>query len=366
MLPALSAMSGANEIARRRVMLADYPPLTDTRVAERAAVDGATFAAEVVGAGMPVVLRGQVKQWPAVAAGAGGDRAMAAYLARFGTGKPLDVMIAPPEIEGRFFYNDDLTGFNFQRESVPLIPFLNELLRLSEEGVGAPHALYAGSATAPAHLPGWQDANALDLPTEDAPARLWIGNATRIAPHYDASDNIACVVHGRRRFTLFPPDQIANLYVGPLDQTIAGPPSSMVDLDAPDLARYPRFATAARHAQVADLGPGDALFIPALWWHHVRAFDRLNVLVNYWWEAPAAGSAFPALIHAIMSVRDLPPATKAAWRQLFDHYVFADDAADAAAHLPPNARGVLAPASPARSERIRGFLIRMLGGVPPR
>lgn len=342
-------------------MIADQMNPIRTRIAERGAVDAATFAETVVGAGAPVVLRGQVRDWPAVRAGASGDRAMAGYLARFGTGPALDVMIAPPAAEGRFFYNDDLTGFNFRRQPVPLPQLLHELIRLAEERVEPPPALYAGSATAPTHLPGWQAANPLDLPTGGASARLWIGNASRIAPHYDESDNLACVVHGRRRFTVFPPDQIANLYVGPLDRTIAGPPSSMVDPDAPDLDRFPRFAEAARHALVAELGPGDAIFIPALWWHHVRALDPLNVLVNYWWLQGEGGSPFPALIHAMMSVRDLPPAAKDAWRAWFDHYVFADGNGGAADHLPPAARGILSPASAARTERIRGFLRRMLG-----
>ena len=35
---------------------------------------------------------------------------------------------------------------------------------------------------------------------------------------------------------------------------------------------------------VADLEPGDAIYIPALWWHAVQATGELNVLVNYWWN----------------------------------------------------------------------------------
>lgn len=330
--------------------------------AERSAVDGETFAREVVNAYQPVILRGQVRHWAAVQAGTSGDRAMAEYLAGFGGGRPLEVMIGAPEIEGRFFYNDDLSGFNFHRQQVPLGQLLGELLRYAEEGVAEPHALYANAATAPEHLPGWDADNALNLPTGDAPARLWIGNATKVATHYDQSNNVACVVHGRRRFTLFPPEQIANLYIGPLDQTLAGPPSSMVDPDAPDLARYPRFADALAHAQVAELEPGDAIFIPAIWWHHVRALDRLNVLVNYWWNAEATASPFGALIHALMSIRDLAEPEKAAWRSWFDHYVFGPEASQAAAHLPEPARGILAAGSPARTERLRAFLIRMLGG----
>lgn len=332
------------------------------RVAERPAVDAETFTKEVLQEYRPVILRGQVRHWAAVRASAHGDRAMAEYLAGFGGGRPLEVMIGAPEIAGRFFYNDDLSGFNFQRQQVTLGQLLGELLRFAEQGVADPHALYANAATAPEHLPGWDAANALGLPTGNAPARLWIGNATQVATHYDQSNNVACVVHGRRRFTLFPPDQIANLYIGPLDHTMAGPPSSMVDPDAPDLARYPRFEEAMAHAQVAELERGDAIFIPAIWWHHVRALDRLNVLVNYWWSAEATASPFGALIHALMSIRDLPAPEKAAWRSWFDHYVFGPEAGGAAEHLPASARGILSAASPARTERLRAFLIRMLGG----
>jgi Cupin-like domain len=341
-------------------MAARMNPVPTAAVAERAVVDARTFSEDILASHRPVVLRGQVARWASVAAGAGGDRALAEYLARFGGGQPLDVMIGPPAIKGRFFYADEsLDSFNFQRQQVPLGQLVGELLRFSEQGIEAPHALYANSATAPEHLPGWETENCLNLPVDDTPARLWIGNETVVATHYDTSFNIACVVAGRRRFTLFPPEQLANLYVGPLDRTFAGPPTSMVDPEAPDLARYPRFAEAQKAMTVADLDPGDAIVIPPLWWHHVRAFDRLNVLVNYWWDH-RSGAAFLALIHAVMSVRDLPPNEKAAFKSWFDHLVFADDAANAADHLPENARTVLGPYSAARSERLRAFLIGML------
>lgn len=340
-------------------MRTDFPAITERRVAERPAVDADTFAREVVSGYRPVVLRGQVAHWRAVAAGQAGPRATAEYLAGFGGGTPLEVLIGPPEIGGRFFYADDsLAGFNFHRQQVSIGALVAELLRYAESAEPRPHALYANAATAPEHLPGWEAANPLALGI-DAPARLWIGNASSIATHYDTSINIACVVAGRRRFTLFPPDQLPNLYVGPLDHTMAGPPSSMVDPDAPDLARHPRFADALAHAEVAELEPGDAIFIPPIWWHHVRAFDRLNVLVNYWWEH-RSGAAFVALVHAIWAVRDLPDAEKAAWRGWFDHLVFAPDAGRAADHLPDAARGIMGAASPERTSRIRQFLTGML------
>ena len=338
----------------------DVRPVTDTLVAERPAVDAETFAREIASGYAPVVLRGQVAEWPAVAAGRRGERALAEYVAGFAGGKPLEVLLGQPEIAGRFFYRDDMRGFNFMRQQVPLGALMAQLLQLAESGAVDPPAIYANAAAAPDHLPGWSEANRLGLPATGATPRVWIGNATRVATHYDASPNLAAVVAGRRRFTLFPPEQVANLYVGPLDRTLAGPPASMVDPDEPDLERYPRFAEAMRHAQVAELGPGDVLFIPAIWWHHVRAFDRINVLVNYWWAYDTSATPFVAMVHALMSVRDLPPAEKKAWKAWFDHLVFGEDAAHAGDHLPEHARGVLGAPGKERNERITAYLLGML------
>ena len=343
-------------------MKIDHPAATDARVEERAAVDAATFAAEVATSSTPIVLRGQVSHWASVRAGLDGDRAIAAYLAGLGNGgQPMEVLIGGPEFGGRFFYRgDQLEGFNFHREKASLGALLNELLRLSALPENARHILYANAATAPEHLPGWSAANPLDLPMGGAVPRLWIGNGTQTATHYDGSTNLACVVAGQRRFTLFPPDQVGNLYIGPLDRTLAGPPASMVDPLAPDFDRYPRYAQALGHALVADLGPGDAIFMPAIWWHHVQAFGTLNVLCNYWWSFDPTVSAFNAVVHALMAVRDRPAAEKAGWRAWFDHYVFGDDAAAAADHLPMAARGVLGPASDERTERLRNYLLKSL------
>ena len=130
-------------------------------------------------------------------------------------------------------------------------------------------------------IPDFARDNTLDLVPASAGPRIWIGNATIVQTHFDLNDNIACVLAGRRRFTLFPPDQIGNLYVGPLDFTISGPPVSMVALNAPDFARFPRFAEAQAAAQVAELEPGDAIFIPYGWWHQVRRYQPSTCQLNY-------------------------------------------------------------------------------------
>ena len=211
-------------------------------------------------------------------------------------------------------------------------------------------------------LPGFETENSLDLVRgKRTDPRIWIGNQSRVAPHFDEADNIAGVVAGRRRFTIFPPEQVANLYIGPLDFTMAGQPASMVDLAAPDLEKYPRFSEALRHARIAELQPGDTTFIPALWWHAVELTEPFNVLVNYWWQdtAPDATSAFAAMAHGVLALRELPRETREAWRAYFDHFVFQRDG-DPAAHLPFGRRGILDVPTPQLRGRLRQFLIRIL------
>jgi hypothetical protein len=188
-----------------------------------------------------------------------------------------------------------------------------------------------------------------------------MGTRTRIAAHNDFPDNLACVAVGRRRFTLFPPDQFRNLYLGPIDNTPAGRAVSMVDLHAPDFAAHPRFREALHHAMVAELEPGDAIHIPSMWYHHVEGLDPFNVLLNYWWrDTPRwLGQPQDALNLAIMAIRDLPDDEKAHWRDLFEYYVFSNGD-EVVAHIPEEARSVLAPLTPESAARIRAYLLRQL------
>jgi len=195
--------------------------------------------------------------------------------------------------------------------------------------------------------------------------RIWIGNAVQINTHFDLVYNIACVVAGRRRFTLFPPEQLPNLYLAPLDFTPSGAPVSLAPLTTADAARFPRLAEALRHARHAELGPGDALFIPYGWWHHVESLTPFNVLVNYWWnDAPDYGAPHGALLHALLAIRDLPGDQRAVWESLFRELVFTDPSL-ALAHLPPEKRGMLGPPSAERTRGIRDKLARDLNGRPP-
>jgi hypothetical protein len=335
--------------------------LPDGRVAEYCGVDERLFSAEIAGSYRPAVLKGAVSHWPAVAAASSGIEASLDYLARFDVGAEAEAFAGAPEIKGRFFYKPDMSGFNFAKRKGRFGEIARYIGALAGEAPDDP-TLYVGAAAVPEVLPGFEAENPMPLPGPDgAVPRIWIGNRTEVSTHYDLSHNLACVVAGRRRFILFPPDQLPNLYVGPLDNTMAGQPASMVPIHAPDAERFPRFAEALSHAMVAELEPGDALYVPALWWHHVDALSPFNILINYWWEPQpaAAGSPFEALVHAILSVRQLPPAEREAWRGIFDHYVFGEESA-ATAHIEPQHRGILGAPTPELRQRIRNFLLRGL------
>ncbi|MYN40535.1 cupin-like domain-containing protein [Duganella sp. FT109W] len=280
---------------------------------------------------VPLVLRGLVADWPLVQAARRSPQAADAYLRRFYRDATVLASHAPPETGGRIFYNDDLSGFNFQSQMVRFDQVLDALRAHLDHP--APPTLYVGSTSIDTCLPGLRAENDVNFGARDPLASIWIGNRTRIPAHYDVPDNLACVAAGRRRFTLFPPEQLANLYVGPLDFTPAGQSVSLVDLHQPDLARHPRFAEALAHAQSAELDAGDALFLPSMWWHHVEGLTPFNILLNYWWrQSPDwMDTPFNTLLLGLMTVRDLPPAQRAAWRQHFDHHVF--DRADGAAPL---------------------------------
>lgn len=335
---------------------ASPPPLPKPgNIPVREAISRETLEREILPAYRPVVFKAQVADWPVVRAACQGDDDLAAWLKARSNDQPLETFIGDPGIDGRFFYNETMTGLNFDRGQASLSDLLDRLLACRDDPRSP--SLYAGAAVANGCVPDFSTDHPLDLLDARAMARLWVGNAVTVSIHYDLSDNIACVAAGRRRFTLFPPDQVRNLYVGPLDFTLAGQPVSLASLKDPDLERHPRFAEALSHAVTADLEPGDAIYIPPLWWHQVEALSPVNLLVNYWWNAAGAPpSAFEALVHTIMTVRPLPPAHREAWRALFEHYVFEADG-DPAAHLPPPSRGVLGPMTPALARRIRDFLM---------
>jgi len=330
-------------------------------------VDGASvgdldaFVRDVARPGMPVVLRGLCRDWPATQASGQSRAALVAYLARLDAGRTAEAFVGDPTIAGRYTYGKDLAGFNFTRESLRFGDALGRIVAAAD----APEteSIYLGSLPTDAYLPGFAADNTVAIVPATARPRIWLGTASSVACHYDTFDNLACVVAGTRRFTLYPPDAIGNLYVGPIDHTMAGQPISLAAGADTDDPRYPDFPAARGRAMVVDLAPGDALYMPKLWWHSVEATAPFNMLVNYWWDGFAAGPDAPytAMLLSMIAIAERPPAERAAWRAFFDHYVFRPNG-HPLAHLPDAQHGILGALGGGNYGRIRAWVMKTLRG----
>jgi len=313
-------------------------------------------AAELLSRKRPVVVRGLAADWPMVRAP---DKA--AYLKSLDSGARTEMIVSSPEHQGRLFYTEDMAGLNFTKEPATVSAVLDRLQRAAASS--EPETIAAQAVTVADALPGFAQENRLALLDPAIGPRIWIGNRVGTAIHHDMVSNLAVAVAGRRRFTLFPPDQVANLYIGPFEFTPAGTPASLLDPEAPDLERFPRAAEAMAQALTAELEPGDAIYIPHMWWHHVRSLDDLSILVNYWWDEappPQPGLApINALIHALLSFEGLPDEQRAAWQAMFDHFVFHANG-DPNGHIPEERRGIRGKLNAESKARLRRTLAQMM------
>ena len=321
-------------------------------------VDISMFKNELLPAGKPAVLRGLASHWPAVDAGHSSAEALLNYLKAMKPSGSVELFLADSDTNGNMFYTHDLRDYNFKSSKVSFEHAIDCIYGYQKPD--SPVA-YAGSVPVAQHMPTFMEENSLGLFDNQITPRIWLGNKVKVAAHYDLSHNMACAVRGRRRFRLFPPQQVENLYVGPIDYTLGGRPASLVKFDEPDFYQFPRFKDALASASVAELEPGDALYIPSMWWHHVESLDSFSVLANYWWSPSMLGgdSAYDAMLHSLLTISALPKHERAAWRAFFDHYVFRSEQ-DPAKHIPEHRRGVLGEMTPKLYEYIKGYLINSM------
>ncbi|XP_053134592.1 tRNA wybutosine-synthesizing protein 5 isoform X2 [Hemicordylus capensis] len=131
--------------------------------------------------------------------------------------------------------------------------------------------------------------------------------------HYDVMDNFLIQVTGKKQVVLFSPRDAPYLY-------LSGTKSEVLDVDQPDLKKYPLFAKARRYQ--CHLEAGDILFIPALWFHNVTSLE-FGIGVNVFWrhlpsecydktdtygnkDLAAASRAVQILDRALKTLEELP------------------------------------------------------------
>jgi len=99
--------------------------------------------------------------------------------------------------------------------------------------------------------------------------------------HFDEAFNLFTQIRGRKRFKLYSPKYFANLYPYPVHHPCDR--QAQVDIDNPDLIRFPKFSAAKGVETIVE--PGDVLYLPPYWFHHVVSLDK-SISVNFWFVMP--------------------------------------------------------------------------------
>ncbi|MGQ7935487.1 cupin-like domain-containing protein [Paraburkholderia sp. D1E] len=252
-----------------------------------ARVTRSEFSASFFEQDTPAIITDALNDWPIA------DRWTPAYLA--GVSKTQRVTLSTSS-DGRYQFDSSDDGAKSHAFDTAEIDFGTATARMLEEDAG--DHIYVMQQSIPDVLPELLDNLVVPewIVAQRPAINLWFGRRTTTQLHFDYSNNFFAQLYGSKQFTLFAPDESARLY--PYHHGTATAHISYVDLNAPDLARYPEFANAAPLSFT--IHSGELLFMPAFWWHHVQAAE-VAVSVNFWW--------FPQLRQILASpnaVRALP------------------------------------------------------------
>jgi lysine-specific demethylase 8 len=113
-------------------------------------------------------------------------------------------------------------------------------------------------------------------------AKGWIGPAGTVTGyHVDWGDNVLAQICGRKEVRLVSPQDSKYMY--PSKRFDQGTMSSEMDVDNYDADRFSLFAKATEYRVI--IHPGEMLFIPRGWWHHVRSLDKSISVSNISYDA---------------------------------------------------------------------------------
>jgi hypothetical protein len=238
------------------------PPIT--AVPRLGRLDAAAFR-DRAAAGLPFLMTGVVKRWPLCALGPQDLRE------RFGE---VPVRARVGDYVATAFAPDRAMRDMLLREYLELS--LEPSLDLGEAPAGdlPPYVgnLELRELNGMCHWPGYFE--------KMGPPRFWLGPARTVTPlHCDYDDNIFAQIWGRKRVFLAPPHHDAFLYTREANPVLFGSP---FDPEAPDFDAFPL----ARQAAIVELvvEPGDMLYVPAGWYHQVRALS-FSLSSNRWARA---------------------------------------------------------------------------------
>lgn len=114
-------------------------------------------------------------------------------------------------------------------------------------------------------------------------AQLFSCTPRAVTPaHFDEQHGVMAQVQGSKSVTLLPPDAYTAMY--PFPVTHAADRSAMADVASPNFTRFPRLASVLPRMVAAQLHPGDALYVPPMWWHRAEYPDHVSTSVAFWFQ----------------------------------------------------------------------------------
>ncbi|NXG45897.1 KDM8 protein, partial [Psilopogon haemacephalus] len=213
--------------------------------------------------GKPVVLEGIIDHWPCMKKWSvdyfcqvAGCRTVPVELgSRYTDEEWSQKLMTVGDFISQYIVNENSVGYLAQHQLFDQIPELKEDIRI-------PDYCCLGE--------GEED---------EITINAWFGPAGTVSPlHQDPQQNFLAQVFGRKYICLCPPQESENLY--PHESQILHN-TSQVDVEDPDLVKFPNFRKAALQSCV--LMPGQVLFIPVQYWHYVRSLD-ISFSVSFWWS----------------------------------------------------------------------------------
>lgn len=236
----------------------------------------------------PVVLTGCMEDWKLLTelrARATAEQKLALLGSLHGA-EPVRYSTLPRKTGGHYHFQDGearSTTYGSPEPRVPFDTFAQKLLH-SLNG-DSDNYVYLQAMFLDPGTPLWDSLGPKILPflpEDQARPMMWAGSDGQVVNlHYDDFLNFICMLEGTKRVTVFAPELMPFMYHAPFDRMLNFAQASRVKLLEPDPGRFPLFEQAVKQAQVAVLEPGEVLFLPPMWWHHVESYG-FNVMINNW------------------------------------------------------------------------------------
>lgn len=215
---------------------------------------------------VPAILTGCIKHWKAL------DRWQnLSYLSKIAGNR-----IVPIEIGSRY------TDEDWSQQLLTFSEFLqNHVLKKSDKvGYLAQHQLFDQIPELKEDFMVPEYCSFTDNSSEEPPdINAWFGPAGTVSPlHFDPKHNLLCQVFGYKRVILYHPNDTSNLY--PYETKMLNN-TAQVDPLNPNYEKWPEFSKAKGF--IGYLKPGEMLYIPPKWWHHVTSLTP-SFSISFWWN----------------------------------------------------------------------------------